>query len=112
MTPIPVDEDYEATPFFRRSTNYQPNTFTESKQEFTQLEKKLVVLVINQVGNLALKGSIQPDKNLTFYIPFTELTKDRYDDIAAAADSLTSKKLSFLNESTNEFNYIVPFPQV
>lgn len=110
--PIPVDEDYAATPFFRRSTNYQPNTFTESKQEFTQLEKKLVVLVINQIGNLALKGSIQPDKNLTFYIPFTELTKDRYDDIGAAADSLTSKKLSFINEKTNEFNYIVPFPQV
>lgn len=109
---IPVDEDYAATPFFRRSTNYQPNTFTESKQEFTQLEKKLVVLVINQIGNLAIKGSIQPDKNLTFYIPFTELTKDRYDDIAAAADSLTSKKLSFMNEKTNEFNYIVPFPQV
>lgn len=113
MKLVPVDEEPEvATPFFRHPTNYQPNTFTESRQEFTQLEKKLVILVINQMGWLAVKQSIPPGQNLTFHIPYTELTRDRYDDIAAAANSLTSKKLSFLNERTGDFNYIVPFPQV
>lgn len=33
-------EDQLAPVFNKRPTNYQPNLFTESKQEFTELKRK------------------------------------------------------------------------
>jgi len=102
-----------STPSFeKRQTNYQPNIFTESRQEFTELEKKIVVLVINQIGHMALKQQIVPGANVLFQIPFTELTKARYDQISAAADTLQLKRLKYRNDKTKKFDYIVPFPRV
>ncbi|RYE13503.1 MAG: RepB family plasmid replication initiator protein, partial [Sphingobacteriaceae bacterium] len=98
--------------FDKHPTNYQSNLFTESRQEFTELEKKIVVLVVNQIGHMALKGELQPDTNLKFHIPYAELTKDRYNLIADAADTLQQKRLMYRNDDKSEFHYITPFPSV
>ncbi|GAA4464885.1 hypothetical protein GCM10023189_44780 [Nibrella saemangeumensis] len=98
--------------FTKYPTNYQPNLFTESRHEFTELEKKIVVLVVNQIGHMALKGEIKPGWNVKFTIPFTELTRQRYDQISAAADSLQSKRLAYRNDKTEKFDFITPFPRV
>ncbi|PRY35037.1 replication initiator protein [Spirosoma oryzae] len=98
--------------FNKHPTNYQSNLFTESRQEFTELEKKIVVLVVNQIGHMVLKGELKPDTNLKFHIPYTELTKDRYNLIADAADTLQQKRLMYRNDSKAEFHYITPFPSV
>ncbi|WP_460926612.1 RepB family plasmid replication initiator protein, partial [Spirosoma agri] len=98
--------------FNKHPTNYQSNLFTESRQEFTELEKKIVVLVVNQIGHMALKGELKPDKNVKFHIPYTELTKDRYNLVSDAADTLQQKRLMYRNDSTNDFHYITPFPSV
>jgi plasmid replication initiation protein len=98
--------------FNKHPTNYQSNLFTESRHEFTELEKKIVVLVVNQIGHMALKGELKPDSNVKFHIPYTELTKDRYNLIADAADTLQQKRLMYRNDKTNDFHYITPFPSV
>lgn len=36
--------------FSKHPTNYQSNLFTESRQEFTEMEKKIVTLIVNQMG--------------------------------------------------------------
>ncbi|WP_020603075.1 replication initiation protein [Spirosoma spitsbergense] len=98
--------------FNKHPTNYQSNLFTESRHEFTELEKKIVVLVVNQIGHMAVKGELKSDSNVKFHIPYTELTKDRYNLIADAADTLQQKRLMYRNDKTNDFHYITPFPSV
>ena len=98
--------------FQKRPTNYQPNVFTESKQEFTELEKKIVILVVNQLGHMSLKGDIKPGSNLIFNIPFYELTKKNHSVIADAAATLQSKRLIYRNDKTQQLDIITPFPRV
>ena len=98
--------------FSKHPTNYQSNLFTESRQEFTELEKKIVTLVVNQIGHMSLKGAIQPKVNVVVQIPFIELSKARYDQVADAAESLSKKRLSFRNEKEGEFTFLTPFPLV
>jgi plasmid replication initiation protein len=98
--------------FSKHPTNYQSNLFTESRQEFTELEKKIVTLVVNQIGHMSLKGEIQPKVNVVVQIPFMELTKARYDQVADAAESLSKKRLSLRNEKEGEFTFLTPFPLV
>ena len=98
--------------FNKHPTNYQSNLFTESRHEFTELEKKIVVLVVNQIGHMALKGELKPETNVKFHIPYTELTKDRYNLISDAADTLQQKRLMYRSDKTNDFHYITPFPSV
>jgi hypothetical protein len=98
--------------FNKHSTNYQSNLFTESRQEFTELEKKIVVLVVNQIGHMALRGELQKGTNVKFQIPYAELVKARYEQISAAANSLQLKRLIYRNDKTEAFHFIVPFPSV
>lgn len=98
--------------FTKHPTNYQPNILTQSRQEFTELEKKIVVLVVNQIGHMSLKGQLKPAQNVTIHIPFTELTKVRYDQIGAAAESLQLKRLGYRNDQEEKFDYIIPFPRI
>ncbi len=104
--------DNKALLFEKRPTNYQPNVFTESRQEFTELEKKIVVLVVNQIGHMSLKGKIPTNSNLVFHIPFQELTKKNYSVIADAAVTLQSKRLMYRNDKTQQLDIITPFPRV
>ena len=98
--------------FNKRPTNYQPNLFTESKQEFTELEKKIVVLVVNQIGHLALKGELMPKSNVIVNIPFSSLTRDHHQQIADAAESLQSKRLVYRDDSRNKFQFGCEYGQL
>lgn len=98
--------------FSKRPTNFQPNVFTESRQEFTELEKKIVTLVVNQVGHMSLKGQILKGQNLVITVPFSELTKHNHSKIADAAESLQSKRLIYRNDKNHQLNIITPFPQI
>lgn len=98
--------------FNRYPTNYQSNLFTESRQEFTELEKKIVTLLVNQLGNMAVQGQVQPNVNVVVTIPYSELTKDRYDRITEAAESLSNKRISFKDDRNGQFIFITPFPFV
>ena len=99
--------------FELRPNNYQPNIITESRQEFTEAEKRVVVLAINQLSTVARNW--EPGKNVTLMIPYSELTSGHHTEISALANSLTSKKIIYqdtTNPKDHTFNYIVPFPQV
>ncbi|MCK8495987.1 replication initiation protein [Spirosoma sp. RP8] len=99
--------------FYPRPNNYQPNIITESRQEFTEMEKKIVVLAINQLRQIA--QSWQKGQNVTLLIPYTELTDSHHGKISAAANTLNTKRIVYQNFSDPfepEFDYIVPFPRV
>ena len=98
--------------FNRHPTNYQSNLFTESRQEFSELEKKIVTLVVNQLGNLAVKGMIKPNENVQVSIPYSELTRQHHDKITDAAEALSKKRISFKDEKGDNFIFITPFPFV
>lgn len=99
--------------FDLRTNNYQPNAITESRQEFTEMEKKVVALAINQLRDVA--RSWQPGKNVTLMIPYTELTENHHTKISATANSLNTKRIVYQdlsNPDEPEFDYIIPFPRV
>lgn len=99
--------------FELRQNNYQPNAITESKQEFTEMEKKIVVLAINQLRHVA--KAWRPGQNITLLIPFAQLTDHHHSKISAAANSLNMKRIvyqDFSNPDELEFDYIIPFPRV
>lgn len=98
--------------FRKRATNYQPNFFTESRQEFTELEKKIVTLVINQVGHLAVSNQVIRGSDLVITVPFSELTRNHHKQIADAAESLQSKRLIYRNDLNQQLDIITPFPRV
>lgn len=108
----PNPELFQLSVFNRHPTNYQSNLFTESRQEFTELEKKIVTLVVNQIGNIAVQGKLQPNVNMVVTVPYNALTKTRYDQISEAAESLWKKRLSYKNPDKDEFVFITPFPVV
>lgn len=107
-----IQEEDKSHLFQKRPTNYQPNVFTESKQEFTELEKKIVVLVVNQIGHMALRGNTILGKNLTFNVPIGELTKKNHTVVADAATTLQSKRLIYRNDKNQQLDIITPFPRV
>lgn len=109
-----VEEGKEllAPVFHKRPTNFQPNLFTESRQEFTELEKKIVTLVVNQVGHISLKGQIKQGNDLVITVPFSELTKHNHSKIADAAESLQSKRLIYRNDRSQQLDIITPFPRI
>ncbi|MCU0323643.1 MAG: replication initiation protein [Spirosomaceae bacterium] len=100
--------------FSRKSDNYQPNPITESRQEFSEIEKKIVVYVINQLGQVAKDWKGQ---NISFPIPFTELTGTNHAKIKKTAESIITKRITLLDKvssSDNETYYhlIIPFTEV
>lgn len=100
----------QLTLFNRYPTNYQSNLFTESRQEFSELEKKIVTLVVNQLGNLSVQGKIQPEAGVIVTVPYAELTRQNHSVIAEAADTLSKKRISFKIDT--EFLHITPFPTI
>lgn len=99
--------------FDRRPTNYQPNLLTESRQNFSLLEKRITVLVINQLKQVA--DQWQMGQNVSFLIPYKELTDHHHEDIARAAKTLNTKQISYqtvLPNGEKQFEHVVPFPRV
>ncbi|WP_338877521.1 replication initiation protein (plasmid) [Spirosoma sp. SC4-14] len=102
----------QLTLFERHTTNYQSNVFTLSRQEFTELEKKIVILVVNQLGNMAVKGRVPADRNIEFSIPYSELTKNHHSQVTEAAEGLSKKRISYKDEVRGEYIFVTPFPFV
>lgn len=99
--------------FELRSTNYQPNAITESRQEFTEMEKKIVVLAVNQLRHVA--QTWKQGQNITLSIPYAELTDSHHGKISAAANTLNTKRIiqqDLSDPDEPEFDYLVPFPRV
>jgi plasmid replication initiation protein len=83
--------ELQVVEFKTKGHNYQPNLITESRQEFSDNEKKIVSFIINQfrkdwIGDW--KG-----KNLEFLIPVSELTENKQTRIKECADSLSKKRI-------------------
>lgn len=107
-----------AVNYARKEHNYQPNLITESRQEFSDVEKKLVSLVINQLRkDVALNWN---GNNLEFLIPVSDLTEKKHDRIKAAVETIMTKKIiqDFGTVGKKDgkeevyFEGFVPFPRV
>lgn len=107
-----------AVDYARKEHNYQPNLITESRQEFSDVEKKLVSLVINQLRkDVALNWN---GNNLEFLIPVSDLTEKKHDRIKAAVETIMTKKIiqdfgTVGKKNGKEevyFEGFVPFPRV
>lgn len=105
-----MSQEQLSVPFQRRSDNYQPNLITESKQTFSELEKKIVVLLINQLGQVAKNW--REGQSLRFMLPVSELTETNQQKIIRAAERLMDKKIHFAPDADVDFHAIVPFPEV
>lgn len=100
--------------FSKRPDNYQPNPITESRQEFSEIEKKIVVSVINQLGNAAKTWN---GHNIHFVIPFTELTDTNHVKVKKAAESIITKRITLVDKVSSSsddtyYHLIVPFTEV
>lgn len=107
---IPHSQPETLIKFKRRESNFQSNLITESRHEFTEAEKKIFVLVINQLKQLPEN---QLNHNLRFKIPMTELTSTNHSDYHKAVDNITTRRLTsqdLSNPQRPKYLYIVPFP--
>lgn len=104
--------------YARKEHNYQPNLITESRQEFSDIEKKLVSLVINQLRkDVAINWN---GNNLEFLIPVADLTEKKHDRIRAAVESIMTKKIiqdfgttgKKIGKEEVYFEAFIPFPRV
>lgn len=90
--------------------NQQPNIITMSRQEFSTIEKRIVLYVINQMKT---GFNINPDsfQNQTFTIPIANL-KSNYNEIKKSCRKLNSRQITLVNEELDEVSFITPFPRV
>lgn len=102
--------DSQVKLFEKRLNNFQPNVITESKQTFSELEKKIVVLIINQMGDLSMRNEYKSGMNLKFRIPYAELTEKNHSKIEEAASALNDR--SYYNRDHPGIDKIKPFPRV
>ncbi len=104
--------------FSPKEHNYQPNLITESKQEFSENEKRIVSLIINQLRKdvvLDWKG-----QNLEFLIPVAELTDKNHDRIRESVETLITKRIiqdfgkKGKKDGEKEVYYraFIPFPKI
>lgn len=80
-----------AVDFSRKEHNYQPNLITESRQEFSEGEKRIVSFIINQLRKEVAVNWV--GQNLEFLIPVSELTEKNHDRIKDATISLGTKRI-------------------
>lgn len=106
----PYNLDSQLKLFARRPNNFQPNVITESKQTFSELEKKIVLLVTNQLGDISLRNQYEEGKNIKFQIPLTELTETNHAKVIEAADQLSDR--SYYNRDNPGIDKMKPFPRV
>jgi plasmid replication initiation protein len=90
----------------RRKQNYQPNIITTSRQEFSLLERKMLLFCINQIDHELAKEGL----NLVFTIPVAELASN-YKEIRKACETIQHKRICLYDDGKN-FDYIIPFPRV
>ena len=104
--------------YSRKEHNYQPNLITESRQEFSDVEKKIVSLVINQLRkDVALNWN---GNNLEFLIPVSDLTEKKHERIKAAVESIMTKRIirdyNAIGGDDGKlevyFDGFIPFPRV
>ena len=90
--------------------NQQPNIITMSRQEFSMIEKRIVLYVINQIKT---GFNISPDlfQNQTFTVPIANL-KSNYNEIKKSCKKLNSRQITLVNEELDEVSFITPFPRV
>lgn len=100
----------------KTQNNYQPNHITESRQQFSEFEKKIMTCVVNQLGLVAKDWS---NKDVKFLIPVREITggSKNHARVRAAAESIQNKRIILTNKATggqNDLLYhsIIPFPEV
>jgi plasmid replication initiation protein len=108
---MPNESEQNVVLDFKRKTEvYQPNRITESRQEFSEIEKKIMTCVVNQIGviNNELQG-----RDLTVLIPLTELTtSNNHAKVKKAAKSIQNKRIFFTSEPGQQAYSIVPFNEV
>jgi plasmid replication initiation protein len=90
--------------------NQQPNIITMSRQEFSTIEKRIVLFVINQMKT---GFNINPDQfqNQVFTIPIANL-KSNYNEIKQSCRKLNTRQITLVNEELDEVSFITPFPRV
>jgi plasmid replication initiation protein len=100
--------------FDKKVNNYQPNHITESRQEFSEMEKRIMVCCLNQLGLISKEST---HKDVIFVIPFSELTNNNHDKIKKAAETIQTKRIVLVNKKPTErnevyYDSIIPFPRV
>lgn len=101
----------ELTLFNEQVYNYQSNKFTLSRQTFTELEKKIVALGVNQMSIYSQGKEWKPGQNLTVVIPVSRLTKTNHEKVVAAVRTLQEKKIYFKSDEKVSYHGVVPFPE-
>lgn len=105
--------------FKRKEFTIQPNSLTESKQEFTDNEKNILSYVLNQLRRDVL-DTWQEGQNLEYLIPVSELTDKNHTRVMATAKSMMHKRIItydnpegvIIDGVTIYFQGYVPFPNV
>jgi len=96
----------------KRKYNTQPNIITNSTDEMSVIEKRLVYLAINQM-DASINMETGSFKDLEFKIPISALGDTNYDRIRKAVFKLQSRAVVLIDDRPKRLlQRIIPFPAV
>lgn len=96
--------------FSKKLDIFQPNNITESHQNFSEIEKKMVTCIVSQIS------TIKPTENeddISLLIPLAELVvSNNHAKIKKAAESIQNKTIIFQTTQTKLAETIIPFQDI
>lgn len=94
----------------KRKYNMQPNLITNSTDEMTVIERRIMYLAINQMET-GLNISPNLFTNLEFIIPLASLEETNYSRLKSSVKKLKTRWIGIIdNDENQEYKYIIPFP--
>jgi len=96
-----------------KEKNQEPNLIVFANQNYTALEKDVVSVVVNSLDTgFNVQSDLFSNKTITVSAKMLNLSYEKYHQLKSVAETLTSKKISIIDDEKEEFDIIVPFPRV
>jgi plasmid replication initiation protein len=91
--------------------NKEPLILLLAKNEFTVLERRIYWLILNQIEQ-GFNVNQALFQNQVFKIPLSAIKETNVKRLKETAEKLMSRKVKYENSSEDQFDHIVPFPEV
>ena len=91
-----------------------PNSLLRAKHEFTATEKRIFYLVMDDLNpNLEIASDLfSGNRTVTIYNARRNLGNLNYKEMLEAFDSISTKKIRYVDIKNQEYDSITPFPRV
>ena len=96
-----------------KEKNQEPNLIVYSNQNYTALEKDVVSVAISNLDKgVNIQSDLFENKTITVTAKMVNVDTKQYHKLKQVAENLTSKVIKIIDDKKEEFDFIVPFPNI